>query len=91
MAHLNQLVDIKSGFLFKNAVSAYKKGDIAVIQLKDVSPEGEAVFANIEKIDLPLNNITEPLKVGDILFKAKTNDAMLFLVETPQGSPAVFS
>ena len=85
MAHLNQLVDIKSGFLFKNAVSAYKKGDVAVIQLKDVSLEGEAIFANIEKIDLPLNNITEPLKVGDILFKAKTNRPVAAMVKEDIG------
>jgi restriction endonuclease S subunit len=82
---LKEIVEIKSGFLFKNAVSAFKKGDTVVVQLKDVSARGELALSGLEKVNLSLNDSIVQIRIGDVLFKAKTNHPVAVVIREDLG------
>ncbi len=71
--YLNQISEIRSGYLFKSGIRTEPEGSISVIQLKDVDERGNINFSAISKISLENISSQDFLMPDDVLFKAKTN------------------
>jgi len=70
-ARLSEIVEIKSGYLFKSRIINDRYGQIRVIQLKDVDDNG---IIHIDKLfNVSGENIkgVNFLKKGDVVFKSK--------------------
>lgn len=82
---INQIAEIKSGFLFKTGIRPDRDGNVSIIQLKDVDNRGNLNFAGIQKVAIENYNASDCVKPGDILFKAKTNHPVSALVSRDLG------
>lgn len=69
----NNIAEIKAGFLFKTGLTPDKKGNVSVIQLRDIDGEGNLNTENLIKVLQPNYTGDDCVQKGDILFKAKTN------------------
>ncbi|MCX5727115.1 MAG: hypothetical protein NT030_08155 [Candidatus Saganbacteria bacterium] len=76
-----QIAEIKSGYLFKQGIKPDKKGNVSVVQLKDVSDRGVLNSHELQRISLDKTSSVNFLAVGDVLLKAKTNHPVSALVK----------
>lgn len=89
MKTLEQLSEIKSGYLFKEGIFPDKNGSIRVIQLKDVSEVGLGDSHFFQKVELPNSESMDFVNPGDVLFKAKTNRPVAAVVGEDLGRTIV--
>lgn len=83
---LEQIAEIKSGYLFKESLRQEKDGNVSVVQLKDVDGWGVLNIQNIQTINLEKLNNEDLLSAGDVLLKAKTNRPVAALVGEVNGN-----
>lgn len=77
---VDQIAEIKSGYLFKESIRTDKGGNVAVVQLKDVDDRGIIDLKNLNKIKLENIEMSNCIREGEILFKAKTNKPIAAVV-----------
>lgn len=77
---VDQIAEIRSGYLFKEGIREDKGGNVAVVQLKDVDDHGIIDLKNLYKIKLENIEKSNFIIAGEILFKAKTNKPIAAIV-----------
>lgn len=85
-AKLEQIAEIKAGYLFKAGLCPEKDGNVGVVQLKDVDGRGVLNIQNVQTINLEKLNNEDLLSAGDVLLKAKTNRPVAALVREVNGN-----
>lgn len=85
-AKLEQIAEIKAGYLFKAGLCPEKDGNVGVVQLKDVDGRGVLKIQDIQTINLEKLNNDDLLSAGDVLLKAKTNHPVATVVESVSGN-----
>ncbi|MBU4478195.1 MAG: restriction endonuclease subunit S [Candidatus Omnitrophica bacterium] len=77
---LEEITDIISGHLFKNRISTDDEGNVSVIQLRDVTDEGNILYNQLSRVKLGKIGEDRFIKKNDIIFKAKSNKRIAALV-----------
>jgi len=70
---IEQIATIKPGYPFRGSIKAQKPGDIAVIQMRDATPEYGLNTDDMAHIKLPGRKDPAWLQASDILFVARGN------------------
>lgn len=83
---IEQIAEIKAGYLFKEGIRQDKDGTVGVVQLKDVDARGVLYIQNTQTINLEKLNNDDLLSAGDVLLKAKTNHPVAAVVESVSGN-----
>jgi hypothetical protein len=80
------LIDLFSGFSFRNKVEDEPGGDIAVIQMRDLKDDYTSIGAGLAQVSLPKINNKYFLQGGDVLFVAKgaNNHALVYNLNLPK-------
>jgi len=78
---LEEIAKIVSGQLFKSRITADARGNVSVIQLRDVTDEGNILYDQISKVKLEKIGEDRFLKKKDIIFKAKSNKKIAALID----------
>lgn len=64
---LGDLVDVAAGYPFRGALEASPTGAVAVVQMRDLTPEG-IVWSQVLRTDLPSTRSADWLLDSDVLF-----------------------
>lgn len=64
-------VDVRAGHPFRGSVPLVEGGNAAVIQMRDISPEGGIAWASLSRTELPTSRSPDWLRDGDVLFAAR--------------------
>lgn len=83
---LNEIAEIKAGYLFKKGIYPEKDGNVSVVQLKDIDSRGVLNTQRIQKVNLEKLNNDDLLSAGDVLLKAKTNYPVASVVSNISGN-----
>lgn len=85
MNTLAQLAQVCVGYTYRGSLKQATEGDIAVIQMKDVSPEALARPELLARISLPKLLPRYLLQRGDLIFRARglANQAWVFDSDMP--------
>lgn len=78
---LEEIVQIRSGHLFKSGFEKDNEGNVKVVQLKDVDENGRLNLESLYKAKLENLKDSSFLENGDILIKAKSNKPVAALVD----------
>lgn len=78
---ISQIAGIKSGYLFKEGLKSDKKGNVRVVQLRDVNDRGILNAHDLQHISLDKIDSGNFLAIGDVLLKAKTNNPVSVVVK----------
>ncbi|GJQ59052.1 MAG: restriction endonuclease subunit S [Candidatus Scalindua sp. AMX11] len=70
---LSNLAEIKSGYLFRSRLTKDIKGNVKVVQLKDVDSNGNLNLNDLITINSIQKERGHFLQDGDVIFKAKSN------------------
>ena len=70
---LSEITDIRSGQLFRSRLAQDNKGNVKVVQLKDVDSNGNLNLTALITIDTLPKGSFHFLQDGDVIFKAKSN------------------
>jgi hypothetical protein len=91
---VGQIAVLQAGYPFRGAIEEVPDGDVHVVQMKDVGPEGGVAWAGALRTTLPGRRRPEWLHEGDVLFVAKGARFYAALVDSPPAqavcSPALF-
>lgn len=68
---LKDIVEIGSGYTFRERLDAYPDGDIAVVQMKNLGPDDCIKSADLPRVALADLGEKQLLKQGDILLRAR--------------------
>lgn len=71
ISSLKTAVDVRAGHPFRGSVPVAEQGNAAVIQMRDISPEGEIAWAGLARTRLPTQRPPDWLADGDVLFAAR--------------------
>jgi len=71
---LEKIATIKPGFPFRSSIKTQKPGEVAVIQMRDASPEHGLETTDVAHVELPGKKIPDWLMPGDLLFVARGNN-----------------
>ena len=69
---LKNIVDIRSGYLFRERLNRDPQGNVAVIQLRDVNADGVILSKDLIKVKETYFKGDDFLKLQDVIFKAKS-------------------
>lgn len=93
-ATVGQIAVLQAGYPFRGAIEEVPDGDVHVVQMKDVGPDGGVAWARALRTTLPGRRRPEWLHEGDVLFVAKGARFYAALVDRPPEqavcSPAFF-
>lgn len=68
---LTDIAEISSGYTFRERLDAYPDGDVAVLQMKNISPDDKVLTEGLPRVGLADLNARQLLRGGDILFRAR--------------------
>lgn len=68
---LADIAEISSGYTFRERLDAYPDGDVAVLQMKNISPDDRVLTQDLPRVGLADLNARQSLREGDILFRAR--------------------
>lgn len=68
---LTQIADISSGYTFRERLDAYPDGDIAVLQMKNISPDDKVLTEDLPRVGLMDLKPRQVLQAGDVLLRAR--------------------
>lgn len=71
ISSLKAEADVRAGHPFRGSVPVAERGNAAVIQMRDVSPEGGIAWASLSRTELPAGRSPDWLRKGDVLFAAR--------------------
>ncbi|MBN9370041.1 restriction endonuclease subunit S [Hydrogenophaga sp. YM1] len=84
ISSLKALAEVRAGHPFRGSVPVAAHGKARVIQMRDISPDGEVAWANLSRADLGRGKPPDWLRDGDILFAARgTRNYAVCLSQTP--------
>lgn len=78
---MKDIAEIRSGYLFRSGLDNDPRGNLQVVQLKDVNDQGRLTTGNLVKINFINIKNRYLLEEGDVLFKAKSNKHMAAVVD----------
>lgn len=91
---VGKIAALQAGYPFRGAIEEAPDGDVHVVQMKDVDPDGGVAWAGTLRTMLPGRRRPEWLHEGDVLFVAKGARFYAALVDSPPEqavcSPAFF-
>ena len=68
---LSEIVEIRTGYAFRERVEARADGDIAVVQMKDIDGESRLRADSLVRVQLASLNDSYRLRPGDLLLRAR--------------------
>jgi len=68
---LADIAEIWSGYTFRERLDAYPEGDVAVLQMKNISSDDRLLTEGLPRVGLVDLNARQVLREGDILFRAR--------------------
>lgn len=68
---LSAVAEIRAGHPFRGAVKEHPKGDVAVVQLRNVDPQIGVDWSNAVRTQIAVRRHTEWLANGDVIFAAR--------------------
>lgn len=71
ISSLKFLAEVRAGHPFRGSVPVSEDGNARVIQMRDVSPEGQVAWASLARTTLASGRAPDCLRDGDILFTAR--------------------
>lgn len=71
ISSLKAAVDVRAGHPFRGSVPTAEHGNATVIQMRDISPEGDIVWASLTRTQLSTQRPPDWLGDGDVLFAAR--------------------
>ncbi|MRS17228.1 restriction endonuclease subunit S [Enterobacteriaceae bacterium RIT691] len=74
------MATVSAGYPFRGKIPSLPEGEVRVVQMKDVSPQGEIQWEHCVKTALNNSRQPEGLSVGDILVAARGNRNYAVLV-----------
>lgn len=88
---IGELVDIQTGYVFRGKPETSGKGNVRVIQNKDIN-EGVIHFTKLEKVNFPDKGKRERVRKGDIIFRSRgASYAFILVTEAPSEEVVVAS
>lgn len=82
---LAEVVNIGSGYLFREKVRHEVAGEYQIIQIKDINDDNRIEWENLSKTDLKSVKQNSMVKKGDIVFRAKGNRFLATLIDCEAG------
>lgn len=77
---LRKIADVQSGYSFRSKLELQQSGNIAVIQMKDLTSANRVCCDSLAKIDMEMPKGHHLVKPGDLIFRSRgltTNSAIL--------------
>ena len=68
---LKQLAEIQGGYAFRSRLEADLKGDIQVIQMKDLNDENLVSCKKLIKVSMDTSKLNHFVKKGDLVFRSR--------------------
>lgn len=68
---LKDLAEVRAGHPFRGSVPTCEHGAVQVIQLRDVSPDGQVAWPHLVRTDLHGHKSADWLRQGDVLFAGR--------------------
>jgi restriction endonuclease S subunit len=78
---IKHIVSLMAGHPFRGSIEHTPDGDVAVVQMKDVDPEGGLNDANLYRVQVTGRKKPDYLQRGDILFIGRGNRIYAVLVD----------
>lgn len=66
--YLKQIASLMAGHPFRGSIKETPRGEVAVVQMRDVDPDNGIDSTNLVRVDLTGHKKPDYLKLGDILF-----------------------
>jgi hypothetical protein len=79
--NLKEITSLMAGHPFRGSIKNTPRGDVAVVQMKDVDPESGIDSANLFRVHLTGHKKPDYLKRGDILFVGRGYRLFAVLVD----------
>ena len=83
---LGELAHIRAGHPFRGTVEAIDRGSVAVVQMKDIFPDGRINWLSAVRTELAGRKEPDWLKPGDLLFVARGSHYYAVCVDEPLGA-----
>lgn len=80
VAQLGDLADIRLGLSFRDRLEHDPDGNVAVVQMKDLTDEGNVDFSRTVRMFLPSGKERFRLRPGDLLFRSRGNKNTVAIV-----------
>lgn len=77
---LKKMANVTAGYPFRGKIPSQPEGDACVVQMKDISPQGEIQWEQCVKTVINTSRQPEGLSAGDILVAARGNRNYAVLV-----------
>lgn len=71
VAALRDVADVRLGMAFRSRLEHDPKGDVAVLQMKDISESEEPAYSQATRIVLPQDKQRMLLQPGDLVFRSR--------------------
>lgn len=71
ISSLKTRVDVRAGHPFRGSVPLVEGGNAAVIQMRDIAPDGGVAWASLSRTRLASSRTPDWLRDGDVLFAAR--------------------
>jgi restriction endonuclease S subunit len=84
-AALADLATIAAGYPLRGAVDALPEGDVAVIQMGDVSADDGIDWPNVSRVTLPRSRDESYLRKGDVIFTTRGARNFALAIDDIQG------
>lgn len=68
---LGEIADIRMGYPFRSRLEHDARGDVAVIQMKDIDEANRLRLGNAIRVTLPKGKSRHRLRPGDLLFRSR--------------------
>ncbi len=79
---LKNIAEIQTGFSFRSKILRYTKGNVSVIQMKNLT-DGVIDLKNLDKTQIPRINHNQSLRKGDLILKTRGLGTKAFLLDEP--------
>lgn len=87
---LGQLADIAMGYSFRSRLEAASDGDLAIIQMRDLTDENRLDPTTLARIELTDARSRQFVRPGDIIFRSRGQTHTAALIEQDPG-PAIIA
>lgn len=68
---LGEVAEVRLGYPFRGSVPEVPDGPVAVVQMRDLTPEGVLDWTSVRRTDLEAKKEPEWLRPGDVLFASR--------------------
>jgi restriction endonuclease S subunit len=86
---LKQIASVQMGYPFRSRLEHDNKGNVSVIQMKDITENGHYDSDNLSRITLPHVNGRHSIKIGDIVLRSRGQTNKCALINKDVGMAVV--